>query len=243
LGRVPVLTRRVAARAALTLCVVAFFLVGYFGVGRSVDPARARQLGTALDDRIPFIAASIWVYLCVFPAALFPLFVVRCPHLFRRTLLAYALAIAVSVVLFLAMPVTSAGLRANRDTLDVSRFSPWAVSVLYRTDPPFNLFPSLHLSIAALAALSAGKARRIYGAAAFVGVGLVGVSICTVKQHFIVDGLGGAALAALVYAAVLRPYEPPPGTDPAYDWRGPAAYAGLLLAVYAGTYAGFRLSA
>jgi len=115
--------------------------------------------------------------------------------------------------------------------------------VLYRLDPPFNLFPSLHLSIAALSSLTAWKARRSYGAAAFVGVALIGASICTVKQHFVLDGFGGVALAALVHAFVLHPYRPMPGTDPAYGWRGPAAYAALLAALYAGIYAGFRLVA
>jgi membrane-associated phospholipid phosphatase len=95
--------------------------------------------------------------------------------------------------------------------------------------------------MAALAGLSAWTARRSYGAAAFAGVALIGVSIVTVKQHFIVDGLGGLALAAVLYAQILRPYEPPPGYDPAYGWRGPAAYAALLAAAYAGVYAGFRL--
>jgi len=242
LGRAAVLTGRVVLRAFLTIGVVAFFIAGYFGVGLSVDPARARDLGTVLDRRIPFIAPSVWVYLWVFPASLLPLFVVRCPRLFLRTILAYGLAIAASLVVFVALPVTSIGLRADGATLDVTRFSPWAVALLYRLDPPVNLFPSLHLSIAALAALAAWKARRAYGAAACVGVALIGVSICTVKQHFVLDGLGGAALAAFVYAFVLRPYEPTPGTEPAYAWRGPAAYFALLIAVYAGFYAGFLAS-
>jgi len=242
LGRAAVLTRRVVLRAFLTIGVVAFFIAGYFGVGLMVDPARARDLGTVLDRRIPFIVPSVWVYLWVFPASLLPLFVVRCPRLFLRTILAYGLAIAASLVVFVALPVTSIGLRADRATLDVTRFSPWAVALLYRLDPPVNLFPSLHLSIAALAALAAWKARRAYGAAACVGVALIGVSICTVKQHFVLDGLGGAALAAFVYAFVLRPYEPTPGTEPAYAWRGPAAYFALLIAVYAGFYAGFLAS-
>ena len=239
LGRTAVLTDRVVPRALLVVGVVAFFIAGYFGVGLSVDPSRARDLGTALDRRIPFIAASVWVYLWVFPASLLPLFVVRCPRLFRRTLLAYGLAIAASLIVFVAFPVTSLALRADRAALDVTRLSPWAVALLYRLDPPVNLFPSLHLSIAGLAALSAWKARRAYGAAAFVGVALIGASICTVKQHFVLDGLGGAALAAIVYAFVLRPYAPKPGTDPAYGWRGPAAYFALLIGVYAGFYAGF----
>jgi hypothetical protein len=222
---------------------VVFFVAGYFGVGLHADPSRARGLRTFLDERIPFVAGSVWVYLWMFPASLLPLFVVRCPRLFRRTIIAYGAAIAASLILFVAMPVTSIGLRADAAALDVKRFTPWAVSVLYRFDPPYNLFPSLHLSIAALAALSAWKASRTYGAAAFCGLAGIGVSICTVKQHFVVDGLGGAALAALVHAAVLGPYEPDPGTDPAFSWRGPAAYAALMAAVYAALYAGFRLLA
>jgi membrane-associated phospholipid phosphatase len=229
-------------RAALTLGVLALFVAGYFGVGRNIDPARARELATSLDGRIPFIARSVWVYLWVFPASLLPLFLVRCPRLFRRAMLSYGIAIVVSLAVFAAMPVTSIGLRMDRSTLDVTHASPWAVSVLYAVDPPLNLFPSLHLSIAMLASLAAGKARRSYGAAAFVGVVLVAASICTVKQHFVLDGLGGAALAAVIYAAVLRPYRPDPGIDPAYGWPGPAAYTALLAVLYGGLYLGFRLA-
>jgi len=242
LGRTAVLIERDLPRPLLTIGVVAFFLAGYFGVGRYVDPASARDLGSALDRRIPFIAASVWVYLWVFPASLLPLFLVRCPRLFQRTLLAYGLAIGASLFVFVAFPVTSIALRADQAALDVTRFSPWAVALLYRLDPPVNLFPSLHLSIAGLAALSAWKAKRAYGAAAFVGVALIGLSICTVKQHFVLDGVGGAVLAAILYALVLRPYAPEPGTDPAFGWRGPAAYLVLLVAVYAGFYAGFAAS-
>jgi membrane-associated phospholipid phosphatase len=226
-------------RAALTIGVVAFFLAGYFGVGLHLGPSGARELRTALDGRIPFLAGSVWIYLWVFPASLLPLFLIRCPRLFRRTIAAYTIAIAVSLIVFAAFPVTSIGLRVDPKTLDVTRFSPWAVSLLYRLDPPYNLFPSLHLSIASIAALSAWKASRAYGVAAFAGVVSIGVSICTVKQHFVLDGVGGLALAALVHAVVLRPYEPWPGTDPAFGWRGPVAYLLLLALVYAGLYAGF----
>ena len=147
--------------------------------------------------------------------------------------------IAVSLVVFAVYPVTAHGLRVDTTTLDLARPSPWAVSVVYRLDPPYNLFPSLHLSVAALAALSAWKASRAYGAAVACGVVLIGVSICTVKQHFVLDGLGGLALAGAAYAALLRPYERAPGIASAYGWRGPAAYLVLMALVYAGFVATF----
>ncbi len=229
----------VLERAVLTSTLVIFFIAGYFGVGLSRDPAQSSELVLPLDERIPFVAHSIWVYLWIVPSALTPLFVVRCPRLFRRTALAYATAITVSLVCFTVFPITSARLRATPAMLDITRPSDWAVSVLYSLDPPYNLFPSLHLSIAALAAVSAWKAARPYGMVVFVGVGLVGVSVCTVKQHFLLDALGGLALATLVSALLLRSYHPRGDVAPAYSWRGLAVYGVFLLLVYTVVYGAY----
>jgi len=219
--------------------VTAFFAAGYFTVGLRTDPRYARSLMTALDTRVPFIAGSVWVYLGLFPTAFLPLFVVRCPRLFRRTILTYALAIAASLVVFAAFPVTADGLRVDAAVLDRARFAPWAVALLYRIDPPYNLFPSLHLSIALLAAASAWKASRRVGAAAFAGVFPIAASICTVKQHFVFDAAGGAGLALGLYVLVLYRYEPLAGEAPAFGRRGLYAYAGVLLLSYAALYAAF----
>lgn len=241
MGRASLLTRRAGERALLGLGVAVFFAAGYFGVGLHVDPARAGTLGTPLDARIPFLPGTVWIYLLVFPASLLPLFVVRSQRLFRRAMASYAAAIAASLAVFAAIPVTSAGLRVAPASLEGSGFSTWAVAKLYAIDPPFNLFPSLHLSIAALAALAAWKAKRAWGAAALCGVGLVAASIFTVKQHFVADALGGVALSAAIYATLLSPWAPGEGGEPAYSGRGPLAFAGLVAAAYAGLYAWFRL--
>ena len=191
---------------------------------------------TALDAQIPFIARSVWIYLLIFPLALLPLFVVRCQRLFRRTAVAYAIAITISLFCFTFFPVTSLALRADPAMLDLTRASDWAVVTLYSIDPPYNLFPSLHLSIAALAVFSAWKAAKLYGVAAFVALVFVSVSICTVKQHVVLDALGGVALGALVSFFVLRPYRPQAGANPAYSWRGPLLYVAFLMLVYTGFY-------
>src|SRR5437762_14391052 len=145
-------------RVVLTIGLMIFFVTGYFGVGASRNLPQAHVLTTALDERIPFVAGSVWMYLWVFPCALIPLFVVRCPSLFRRTVIAYAAVMAISFVSFTVFPVTSARLRVPKATLDISSPSDSAVSILYSLDPPYNLFPSLHLSLAALAAFSVWRA-------------------------------------------------------------------------------------
>ena len=222
--------------------MLVLFAAGYFGVGLAVDPARARALGTVLDAAIPFIPETIWIYLLVFPASLAPLFVVRSQRLFRRAMSAYAVAIVASVLVFALFPVTSAGLRVDAASLDRSRFSSWAVAKLYAIDPPFNLFPSLHLSIAALASLSAWKAKRAWGRAALFAVAVIAVSICTVKQHFVADAAGGGAIAAAVYALILRPFTPGEDGEPAYGSTGPWAWAGVVAAAFALLYAWFRIA-
>ncbi len=223
-------------RAALTLALVIFFIAGYFGVGQSRNASGAGELQTYLDDQIPFIARSVWVYLLIFPAALLPLFVVRCRRLFRRTALAYAAVISVSLICFATVPITSARLRVEPAMLDLKQPSEWAVSVLYSLDPPYNLFPSLHVSIAVLAAFSAWKAARSYGIVAFSCLVFVIVSILTVKQHVVLDAVGGITLGALAGALILRPYRAQGTAGPAYSWRGPSIYLAFLVLVYTGFY-------
>ena len=245
LGRMKIAHRKqqrtaiVIERLAATAGLVTFFIVGYFGVGRSISSAMTFDMATSLDRRIPFIAQSVWIYFWVFTAALIPLFVVKCPRLFRRTVLAYGLVIAISLICFKAYPATSTSLRAAGAVLDVSSPSNWAVSVLYSLDPPYNLFPSLHLSLALLAAFSAWKAKRLYG----VGVGLVAVAVCTVKQHVLVDVLGGAVLASLSGGLIIGTYRAKRGVTPAYGWRGLELYVGLLVLAYAGIYAAYLCAA
>jgi membrane-associated phospholipid phosphatase len=204
-------------RAILTTGVMIFFVAGYFGIGASRHLTRGNALTTILDERIPFVAGSVWMYLWVFPCALTPLFVVRCARLFRRTAIAYALVIAISLVCFITFPVTSLGLRVAQAKLDVTVFSQWAISLLYSIDPPYNLFPCLHVSLAAVAAFSVWKASKPYGAALVLSVIFIGASVCTVKQHYLLDVVGGIALALLADALILRPYKPLNGATPVYS--------------------------
>ena len=107
-------------------------------------------------------------------------------------------------------------------------------------DPPYNLFPSVHLAIVTLAALVALKARRVYGAMALVAAGLVAVSIYATKQHFLVDGVAGVMLAVAAYAIFVRTHCSNPGETLAYGWKGPACYAALHAAFTLLLYGAFR---
>ncbi len=229
--------RTVLERAALTAGLMTFFIVGYFSVGFLGDTTNARELVLPLDEKIPFVAHSIWVYLWMFPTSMGPLFIIRCPQLFRRTAFAYATVITSAFVCFTIFPVTAVHLRVDNATLNTTNISQWAVSILYLIDPPYNLFPSLHISMVVLAAFSTWKAVKSFGAAILVSVVLVSISVCTVKQHFVLDVLGGMALAAFACQVFLRPYQSPNGSATTYSWRGPTLYLVFLVLIYVGIYA------
>jgi membrane-associated phospholipid phosphatase len=226
-------------RALLVTLLFGGFFIGYYAIAAYVDPARARSLRTPLDDAIPFVAESIYFYAWVYTALFLPLFVVRCQALFRRVIAAYALAVGVSLLVFALYPVGAAGLRPDVATLDPSHFTTWAVRLTYHFDPPVNLFPSVHLAVATLAALIAGTARRGYGLAAGVVVAIIAVSVCSVKQHYVVDGIAGLGLGLAAWLLLVRGHRCVACDALHYAWRGPALYLVVHFSIYGAVFAAF----
>lgn len=232
---------KAARRALQAASLGALFVLGYFGIGLSVDPERARALATPLDGAIPFVRNSIFLYAWTYTALFFPLFSIRCPRLFDRVALSYAIVLAVALPCFAAFPVTAVGLRAPVSILDPSRFADWGVLLNYALDPPTNLFPSLHLAIVTVAAGALWKARRGYGLIACGFAAAIAIAVCTVKQHFVLDAVAGLALGLGAYALAIRPYRRDPNDPPpAYGWRGPVLYLAFHGSLYAIAYLAFR---
>jgi len=227
-------------RAPLIAAVVAFFVIGYYTLGLHTDPARAHTLRTRLDDAIPFVAWTIFGYAWSYTFALLPVFVVRSHELFRRTVYAYLAAMAFAFACFAIYPVTSVGFRPDLATLEDGGLITWAAHFNFSADPPYNLFPSLHLATATITAYSVWKARRLFGVFAFAIAAVIAISICTCKQHFIADGVAGLVLAGVLSAWLLRPYrtELVPMAERAYCWRGFAGY----LAFHATFYLAFGIA-
>lgn len=232
--------RRWQVLGVLTLLVAMVF--GYRVVGLSVDPARARSLATQLDLALPFWPDSIYAYSMVYVCALYPLFAVRSARLFSRTIVAYGWVMASSLALFALFPVTSAGFRPDTALLDVTQFTQWGTRVTYFVDPPTNCFPSMHLSFAVLSMLVAWSARPLWGLVAAPVVLGIAVSILTMKQHYLADGVAGAALAAAVWWRQVRPLglalHGQAGV--ARSWRGPALYLALQALFYGLFWLAFR---
>lgn len=226
----PPILHRVAT--ALGLATVGMTL--YMVIGLTTDPSRAVSLSTALDEALPFWPGAIYLYTWIYTVMLFPLFAVRCGKLWRRVVRAYVIVLVVCLLCHYLYPVTSIDLRPDTSAMDDGNLTQWGVLLTFKYDPPYNLFPSLHMAIALVAAVTSWRARPLYGALASVIAFGVAVSIVTLKQHFVLDGIAGLVLGAGACFVALRGYsiERPVPAERAYTWRGPAAYLLMHCSVY-----------
>lgn len=228
-------------KVLLVAFVLGFAFAGYFAIGHW-SHGTTRTLRTPLDDAIPVVPAAMWLYAWVYTAMFYPAFVVRCPYLFRRGVLAYLVVLIVSMVSWAAWPVTSAPLRPDLSALEPTTFHAWGLRLNYTLDPPYNCFPSLHMSVAVLAALIGWRAKRLWGLVAVPPVLGIAVAIVTVKQHWVADGVAGALLGAATYAVVVHPARTGDRgeDDLAFDRRGPALYLAFHSTVYVALFAAYQ---
>lgn len=227
-------------RLAVTLAFFAFAFGGYFAIAAATDPTAAASLATPLDRHVPFLPASIVAYAAVYVMITLPVFLVESRSLFRRVVATYLLMVVVCWLCFLLFPVSGASLRPDLDGVATHPFLLWGLRLSYGLDPPVNLFPSLHLAGATLAALSVGKARLRDGLVAGVLVLPVAVSVCTVKQHYWVDAVAGVALAFACFALVLWRFETPPGEQLSRGRAGWVGFGTLVAAFYGSLFVAWR---
>ncbi|KEZ06431.1 phosphoesterase [Burkholderia sp. MSh2] len=180
-------------RAAIRQMLAATFgmaagLAIFFLLERGVTPRYV--FATALDERIPFVAASWFVYVGFFPFVIALAGQAR-PAAFAAFRDAVLIAFGCGVVCFLLFPEAV----PRPDVAEIGNaFVRHRLARMWQLDLAANGFPSLHVAVTCLACrMLAERQRR---AAAAIGL-LICVSTLTLKQHTVADVLGGVALAAV----------------------------------------------
>jgi membrane-associated phospholipid phosphatase len=143
----------------------------------------------ALDASIPFVPAMMPMYLLFFPFVVVSAFVAEYAR-FRQIVLAGIVAAAIGWTCFLVFP-------ASLDRPDpASVHGPVLRGLfvwLHGIDASHNTFPSLHVAITWIACLGFRETRWFLPA---LGVaGLICASTLFVKQHALLDVLGGSVVA------------------------------------------------
>lgn len=190
-------------RALVVLALVGAYSP-YHLIPHYQDPAAARALMTPFDRALPTCPRWMLVYVAIYPLALAPVVFVREASAFRRLALAHALTYLIAFVVYLALPVTSLGLRASLDSPPADFFT-WGLALNYALDPPLNCFPSLHVTTAVLSGLILRRVHRWLGLSTLGVAASIALSTMLVKQHYVADVVAGAALGVATYVGVVSP--------------------------------------
>ena len=187
----------------------------YFAVGHANFARSTELLRTRLDDAIPFLPETAWLYL-PFYAAIFAIalagFQTRA-H-FNRALLSFGIILGVGLVCHRFIPAGYPRPLLHPPHPNASyAFTAW----VQRIDPPGNVFPSLHVAHTAALALIIHHENRRLGRVVIVMAALLALSTLTTKQHFVADVVSGLLLAAGARLFVLRDLDRDAALAPASD--------------------------
>ncbi len=186
---------RVLTAAVLVLSA----LIPYHWINEHAPPRF--DLMTSLDRDIPFLPWTLPIYQSFYVLILAGAWVCEADE-FLRTLGAVLTANFLAYLGFLTL--TAHYPRPDPATIE-SAWLRFRFEEMFALDSPCNTFPSLHVTVTWL--LTLRMIRRPFGGFWLAWGGAVVVSTLTVKQHFVIDVLGGLALAWGVNAWLLR--DPP----------------------------------
>jgi membrane-associated phospholipid phosphatase len=168
----------------------ALWLAGYLAVNAVTAGRAAMRPMLPLEERIPFVPAAYPIYASIYLEVALPIWLARTRREYVTLQVACALGALVAFALFLAapMPYPRPALAPRTGAEALLAFE-WAL------DQPRCTFPSQHVTFAWLLAAGLGGRSRASRIGWTLNAIAISVATLLVKQHFVVDVLGGAALA------------------------------------------------
>ena len=228
-------------RAAMTLLAIGVFLP-YFAINRITLGWPARDIGGPIDALVPFNPTWELVYVSIYFYIFVLVTYIRDAQLFRRVVLCFCLIQLACFALFLGFPVGM----ARPVMLDLrGSFVQWGLALNYVLDQPRNLFPSLHLGNAFMAALLLYRVQRRVGLFALAWAALIGYSTMAARHHFFADVVAGVLVALVADRLVLAPaVAEARGREllypPSHAWAVIALYPLTVLGLYLAWRAGWQ---
>lgn len=197
-------------RSNLLVCLVAgyvAFCVMYLG-SAAVSRAAVELTPTAFDRALPFIAASIFVYLSQFVLLPYALIVARDDYARSHAFYSMLVATLFAAVIFVCYPTS-----VMRPAPPTDGLIGLAWRGLHLADTPNNAFPSLHVVLAAISGALLWQTKR--RALAVIWPTLISISTLTTRQHIVWDVAGGLLLAFVAWrlTPTLVLYERPHAPD------------------------------
>ena len=184
-------------RKPLVAVIIMNFLCYYIPKAFESHRSDLHMISTALDDSLPRIPAFIFIYVLAYVQWVVAYVVItrdsreHCCRFVSGELCSKFIAMAILLI----YPTTF-----RRPPVEVTNFSTWVMSLIYKSDTPTNLFPSMHCVASWFCfrgSLGLKKMPKWYAWAQGFFSLLVFASVLLVKQHVWPDILGGIAVAEL----------------------------------------------
>ena len=180
-------------RIGISGSTFAFLTIFYITINRVIDVSNTAILPTFLDDYFPFTPIFIIPYILYYPAITVPPIFLENWNEIKHMLVSYGIILVITGTFYIVTPV-----RMIRPILPTDGGIFYSmVGIVYSLDAPVNCFPSQHAAlIVAAAAMFKGKKSFVYWV---ILASLVVLSIAFIKQHWVIDGLFGVAIALFAH--------------------------------------------
>jgi PAP2 superfamily. len=160
------------------------------------------QVNTSLDDLIPYLSWFVIFYVAWMPLLYIAFIYLGMTNrsLYWRTIIAYNAAVTVSNLIFILFPTSM-----PRPEISGNDIFNMLVLFIYNHDQPVNCFPSIHCLTTYLLFISMIRHQLFsVGMRVLFSVFFWSIIASTVfiKQHALVDVIGGILLAEMAYRVV-----------------------------------------
>ena len=153
------------------------------------------SLKSGLDLAIPFWAPSVLVYISMYAYIPLVLLMIADQNSFIKIFKLFVILSVIHWFWFFIFPVSYQERVPDEVLFSVLGFVVW---VIYSLDLPLNCFPSMHVSLVFLGLFVVGKFRPDLFRYYLVWAVAIALSTLLVKQHYILDVLGGCVLGLVV---------------------------------------------
>ena len=180
-------------KIVLLLFVIAVFAVGYKGA--QILRPEGFLVNTLLDNFVPFLDYFVVFYILYFPLLLLPVTLYWGNwDEYKWVLASFLIAILISVGIYLTFQT-----EVVRPEISDTNIFTKLVLELYKNDRTVNALPSLHVSLSLLAVFFTYKKTRLLGILSLPLGMLIMASTVFIKQHAVLDVIGGILLASFVF--------------------------------------------
>ncbi len=188
------------AQPIFALLMFATWSAGYFFISSITEAHTTHQLPTlAWEQNAPLVPEYVFIYLTIYPVFLLPFLFIHQKDFFRLFSFAYINVMCVCYIVYLVYPVS-----IERPPLAGHSFSTWVLGIVYGADHPWNCFPSLHVAMSLLAALTILEVRRIRGILTLLLTVWIAYSTVLIKQHYVLDVVAAMVLTLAIYFIYFR---------------------------------------